>query len=370
MDSYPTKTVIVTGIPGCGRKDYLKKLEEYARNRGKKVKVFLVGEMMFEHAREVGFDLDDANILNADRDFLDVLRSAVFQKIWAEILAAQSRTNGYDAVVICNHAFFYWHRHYIAAFDKFIQQFMPNLYVTFIDNQERILGRLNQRRQWQNEKLNEEKVLEWQGIEAEATSKFADMEKKPFFAVPVNSAPSLLYRLVFHPEIEPVYSAMPISHFTDPEDRKQIDQFIEKLDRYFVVFNPLSMEKVGAIKIGGPDAKTASQETIICHIIYRDLDWFVRRAKKIVVFLPQRPVPDEIKDDKKLIRLWPRVVPSPGIDHETHAGFSKTKDVWLVCLNKEASPFTTHFCTKFFGSVKEFFDFLAKQYPDRVNMVW
>lgn len=361
------KVIIVTGIPGCGRKDYLKKWEAYAQSRGKKVKVFHVGEMMFRHAREIGLHLDGSNILNGDRDFLDVLRSAVFQIILAEMLKSKDE---YEAVIICNHGFFYWHRHYIMAFDKFIQQFTPDMYVTFIDNQESILGRLNQRPQWQNERLTEEKILEWQGIEAESTSKLADMEGKPFFAVPANSSPLLFYRLIFHPEIETVYSAMPISHFTDPEDREQIDRFIEKLDQFFVVFNPLSMEKIGAVKIDDRNADQARREAVSCHVIYRDLDWFVRRSQKTVVFWPQRPLPEIIKADSKLAELWPRVIPSPGVDHETHAGFSKTKDVWLVCLNKEVSPFAVHFCTKFFNSAEDFFNFLAEQYPSRVNATW
>lgn len=367
MNNIPSRTVIATGIPGCGRKDYLKKWETYARDRGKHIKVFLVGEMMFRHAREAGLHLNDINILNCDRDYLDILRSAVFNKILAIIL---KQAEACETVIICNHAFFYWQRHYSAAFDRFVKQFAPSLYVTFIDNHAKVLGRLNQRRQWQGQDLNEEKILEWQGIEVESTSKFADMEKKPFFAVPTNSSPSLFHKLVFHPSVEPVYLAMPISHFTDPKDRKQIDRFAEKLDQYFAVFNPLSMESVGAVKIGGSAAGIIGQEAVYRHIIYRDLEWFVRRAGKIVVFWPQRPLPKEIGADRKLSRLWPRVIPSPGVDHETHAGFSKTKDVWLVCLSKEVSPFTTHFCTKFFTSVKDFFDFLAKRYPDRVNAAW
>ena len=356
------KIIIATGISGCRRKDYLEKWEEYAEERGRKVKVFHVAKMMFEQAREIGLNLDGKNILNGDRDYLDLLRLTVFKDIKADI---SSNEDKYEAVVVCNHAFFWWHRHYIATFDEFVQQLAPDLYITFIDNQERILERLIQRPQWQNEGLSEGDILIWQGLEGEATAKFADMNGLPFFAVPTSASPSLFHRLVFHPEIEAVYSAMPISHFTAPEDRKQIDQFIEKLDKYFVVFNPLSMEKVGAVKIGIQEPDEDERKTIYDHIIYRDLDWFVRRSKKIIVFWPQRPLPDSIKNDKDLAKIWPRVVPSPGMDHEIHAAFTKTKDVWLICHNKEASPFTTHFCTKFFPTNKSFFDFLAEQYPDR-----
>jgi len=361
------KTILATGISGCNRKDYLKGWEEYAQARGKKVKVFHVAKMMFEHARKIGFNLDSNNILNGDRDFLDLLRSTVFKDILVEI---SQGTAEYDAVVICNHYCFFWHQHYIVTFDTFVQELSPDLCITFIDNQDHIVERINQRPQWQNEGLTGGDILIWQGLEGEATSKFADMIGEPFFAVPTNASPSLLYRLAFHPEIEAIYSAMPISHFTDPEDRRQIDQFIERLDKYFVVFNPLAMEKVGAVKVSMQDGSEGEQKTVYDHIIYRDIDWLVRRSKKIIVFWPQRPLPDIVKASKELTKLWPRVIPSPGVNHEMHAAFCKTKDVWLVCHNKEASPFLTHFCTKFFPNTKSFFDFLKEQYPDRGEEKW
>jgi len=366
MEDSP-KLIVTTGISGCGRKEYLRCWEEYARDRDKKVKVFHVGEMMLKHAQEMSLNLKGANILNADRDLLDVLRSAVFKGVLAEMSA---NTAGYDAFVVCIHAYFYWHKHYISALDKFLYQFSPDLYITFMDDQRNIIQRLQERQQWQDERLTEGKILEWQGLEIESTSAFADMANKPFFAVPTKPAPSLLYRLIFHPEIEPVYSAMPISHLTDPKDREMIDKFIEKLDNYFVVFNPLSIEAVGAVKVGKKDINKEEQSVISYHIIHRDLDCFIRRAEKVIVFWPERSVPTEVKADKMLTEIWPRVIPSPGIDHEMHEAFSKTKDVWLICMNKKVSPFVAGFCTKFFSSTKDFFNFLEEQYPERKDMKW
>lgn len=367
MSNKRPKVIVATGISGCGRKECLSRWQEYAEVRGKKVKVFHVAKMMFNHAKRIGIHLNKNNILRGDRDFLDLLRSVVFKDIITEVSVNRDEC---EAVVICNHAGFYWNKHFIVTFDTFVKELNPDLYVTFIDNQIHILERLSQRSQWQSQKLTESDILIWQGFEGELTAKFADMNGEPFFAVPVNAPPSLFHRLVFYPEIEAIYSAMPISHFTNPDDRKQIDQFIEKLEQYFAVFNPLAMEKVGAIKIGSKDVEEDDEKVVHDHIIYRDLDWFVRRCKKIIVFWPQRPLPEEVKKDKNLVKLWPRVLPSPGATTESHAAYSMTKDVWLVCLNKEASPFMTHFCTEFFTSTKSFFDFLKEKYPDRVDMKW
>ena len=361
------KLVVATGISGCGRKEYLQPWIEYAEKRGKKIKVYYVGEMMFEHACKIGFPLNDKNILNADRDVLDLLRSAVFNRILSEVSSA---SGNYDIFLLCIHAFFYWKNHYIGALDKYLQEFSPDMYLTFIDSHPTILERLNGREQWREENLNPEKILEWQGVEVETTSLFANISGSPFFVVPTSQKPSLLYRLIFHPEIETVYSAMPISHLTDASERQVIDQFIDRLDRYFVVFNPLSIEVVGSIDISKNKITEEENVAIYHHVVYRDLDWFVRRADKIVVFWPERKIPEKIKGDKELASLWPRSISSPGASCETHEAFIKTKDVWTISLGREVSPFITHLSTKIFNSIKEFFDFLEKQYPERQDKTW
>ncbi len=352
------KLVVATGISGCGRKEYLKRWEEYAAQKGKKVKVFNVGEMMFEQAREVGLRLNRDNILNADRDLLDVLRAAVFNKIIGEI--SGSGAANYDAFVLCVHTFFYWQMHYIKAFDKFLSKFPIGLYITFIDSHWNIRERLASRAQWQSEQLSDRKILEWQGVEGEATSGFADIAGKPFYTIPAGEPPAMLYRLIFNPEIETVYTAMPISYLSDPKDRQQIDEFVERVNQHFVVFNPLSVEVLGAVKVEKSGVMNEDNLAVYHHIVYRDLDWLVRRADKFIAIWPQRRPPKDLSE--VLREMWPKVIPSPGANHETHSAFTKTKDVWVVCLHDSVSPFITHFATKFFTNTKDFFAFLEKNY--------
>lgn len=340
------KLIIAAGISGCGRKEYLAGWLDYCQSAGRNVKVFNVGELMFEHAYRIGIELSRENILNADPDLLQVLRSAVFEGIMAEL--SNGKAQGLDSAVVCIHGFFFWKRRFQRSYDRFLNYFKPDMFVTFIDDFRNISTRLSSRPQWQKEELSHAEVLTWQNVEVEVTSGLAEFAEKPFFTLPTGQPTSTLYKLVFHPEIEPVYVAAPISHFRKPEEREIIDRFIAGIDRYFTVFNPLTVEIIGAMKIS--DISDFQKLTVAHHIVHRDLYWLVRSAKKVIVLMPGAP--------------------SPGVDHETHEAYDKTKDVWVVYLGEETSPFVTYFNTAIFKGEKEFFDFLDKKYPGRKDLKW
>lgn len=346
-DKGSTKLILSTAIPGCDEKDYLNQWQKYCEGRGKKVKIFYAGRMMFEHAAAIGLELDKDNILNVDLDLLGMNRSAVFDKIIEDI-----NDNAYDAVVVCVHSFFYWKKQWRRAYDKYLNRFSPDLYVTFIEDFRNIISRLGSRSQFKDENYTAEEVLSWQNVEVEVTCGWAEFAEKPYFAIPTGQPISTLYKLVFHPEIEPVYVAMPISHLRSPEDREPINRFVERIDQYFTVFNPLSVEVVGAIQVNTDKPISDAQSAINSQIVFRDLYWFVQRAKKIICYWPAKPVS------------------SPGMNHETHEAFSKAKDVWTIFLGPEASPFLVSFSTKFFRSEEEFFTFLENKYPERKKFKW
>lgn len=339
------KLILATGISGVGEKIYLKEWEDYCSKRGKKVKIFHVGEMMIEQARNCGIKINRDNFLNADKDLLQMARSAVFNEVLSEIAG---NLKDYDAVVICIHAFMFWKERFYRTYDRFLKNFSPDMYITFVDDFRNISNRLSQRGEWRG-KLTNTKILYWQNVEVEVTTGWADFADKPFFALSTGQPISTLYKITFHPEIETVYVKMPISHFREPEKRVIIDAFIKALDIPFTVFSPLAIEIVGMI----PRDKFDDEETLIInnHVVHRDLYWFIPQCDIGVTF-------------------WPGVVPSPGVNHEMHESHSKTKDEWVIYLGGEASPFITYFNTKFFKSQEEFFEFVYAKYPERKNLVW
>ena len=365
------RIVITTGISGCGEKEYLDELVKYSGVRNKKVKVINVGEEMFRHAEKLDFKLNRENILNADPDFLLLLRSAILNRTLAEL--ENGKYKNYDALILSVHGIFYWNKCFTKAYDRFLNNFDADLFVTFVDDYRKIMERLGSKPQWTRQNMSNEEVLLWQNVEVELTTILASFLEKRFFAVSTNLTPesvSTLFKLIFYPEIKPIYVSMPISHLRDPKSRSRISAFIKKLHGYFPVFDPLSIEVVGAIDIKKSSSQKGINSVIHNQIAYRDLYWFLENSSAIIVYWPESIPPAEFLKNKKMVEFWPKAVASPGVDHETHEAFEKTKDVWVVFLGREASPFVTYSKTKMFYSEKEFFKFLDKTYPERKKFCW
>ncbi|MBI2635565.1 MAG: hypothetical protein HYW79_03445 [Parcubacteria group bacterium] len=342
--------VFTSGISGCDRKRYCGDFVKYGNSRGKKIEVFDIGRMMIQQAYDIGYPINLKNILHADKAFLAALRSAIFTKIGNEI---RSRLFSYDAVIINMHNWLFGKELFWLTSDRFLDNFLnefpADIYITFVDDFRHIYNRLSQREQWDSERLTYTKILYWQNIEVEFTRGLANTRYKPFFALATGQPAWTLYKLIFHPEVETVYVKMPISHFRAPEKREIIDNFIKELDKPFNVFSPLAVEIVGVTPINQFDDEEI--RTIDHHVVNRDLDWFVEQCDLG-------------------INIWPEVVPSPGVDHETHRSYIRTKEEWTVYLGKERSPFISFFNTGFFRSTEEFFEFVYKKYPERKNLSW
>jgi adenylate kinase len=333
--------IITTGISGCGRKEFLALLEKFSKSRKKSVKIYHVGQMIFEQAEKIGITLTAENVLNANPHVLNSLRSAVFEIILSTL---KNDLKTYDAVFINIHAFFLWRKIFIKAYDRFYPgQFNADAFVTFIDNAQDMKKRLDKRPQWKPERLTIEEILLWQNIEVEVTSSWADMNLKPFYVIPAKQTVSGLYRLVFQPEQEPVYISMPITHLREKKMQSRVNKFIEELNKYFIVFDPRVVElgsRPAIVKIG---KKRRENPVFFTQVVNRDLYWFVRQSKKVIAF-------------------FPKVVSSPGVINELREAHETNKTVWVIHPGGQGSPFITYYCDKIFDNEKEFFEFLKKNY--------
>ncbi len=331
--------LITTSISGSGRKEYLQSFEEYAKRHKKRVKIYYVGDMLFEQAKRIGIPITAENVLNTNPFVLNSLRSAVFESIHMT-LPADLRKN--DAVILSIHSFFYWKKIFTRAYDRFyLGHFNADMFVTFIDDAIDIKTRLDAKDQWKPEKLTIQELLLWQNVEAEVTSSWADMYLKPFFVVPVRQPISTLYKMLFCPEREPIYVSMPITHLQDKKDQKRVDKFVDELNKYFTVFDPRVVEKTsgpGVVRFKAP-----KNPIFYNQIVNRDLYWLVKQSKKIIAF-------------------FPKIVSSPGVINELREAHETNKNVWVIYPGKSGSPFLTYFSDKVFSTEKDFFRFLKKKY--------
>lgn len=330
--------MIATSISGSGRKEYLQEFEEYAKRHKKKVKVYYVGDMLFEQAKRIGIPMTTENVLNTNPSVLNSLRSAVFETI--HITLPQDLKEN-DAVILSIHGFFYWKKIFARAYDRFyLSHFNADMFATFIDDAADMKGRLDEKDQWKEEKLTIEELLLWQNVEVEVTSSLADMYIKPFYVIPVKQPVSTLHQLLFCPEKEPIYISMPITHLREKKDQKKVDKFVDELSKYFTVFDPRVVEKNSGPGIVKFNAK--KNPIFYNQIVNRDLYWLVKQSKKIIAF-------------------FPKIVSSPGVINELREAHETNKNVWVVYPGKSGSPFLTYFSDKVFSSEKEFFSFLRKK---------
>lgn len=325
---------IVTSISGSGRKEYLKEFKIFCKRRHKKVKIYYVGKMLFEQAERAGIKITKENVLNANPNVLHALRSAVFEVILSNLKNDQKEN---DLVLISFHSFFYWKKIFSRAFDKLsLGRINPDIFLSFINDSGSIKEKLDKRDQWKSEDLTIKEILLWQNVEVEVTASWADFADKPFYAIPTKQSTSTLYKLLFCPELEPVYVSMPMTHLKKKEDWNKIEKFVKKLDNYFTVFDPRTVE------VGPAPIDKRGDMTIFHQTVSRDLYWLIRQSRKIIAY-------------------FPCLASSPGVINELREAYETSKDVWLIYPAEKGSPFITYFCNKLFKSDKEFFTHLEKQ---------
>lgn len=346
------KLVWVTGISGCRRKDYLKGWQKYCEERGKKIKIYHVGQMMFPWAKQYcGFELDERYVLNTPEPTLNAIRGGVFESILGGLddnrLRKELREN--DVVVISVHNKFLWKKCMIRAYNaSFLHRFNPDFFVCFIDPSEVILENLNSREQWQGQKLVEDDILWWQEAEVDSTLAFPEwlgMDKK-WVVMPSQEPLSFLYFLLFEPWRSLMYAQMAISHLGEEKEReeklKRVMRFIDKLSKTFPVLNPL------LIKTGNVEPRTTGSKQDH-QTVKRDNKWYIGACEVTVA--------DIIEP-----------VFTPGVIDEMREAQDMNKESWAIFPGGR-SPFLEHRLTpeRVFQTETEFFKFLEEVYKPYVS---
>ncbi len=325
--------IITTAISGSRRKDYLQNLKKYAKQFGKRVKLYDVGQMMLEHSNSIGINLTPENILNAPPSVISAVRSAVFEKIAGELPRELKKNH---AVFINIHAMFFWRKVFIRAWDNYyVSQLNPDLFLSFVDDVMSIDIKLKERPQWKKEKMTMNDILLWRNVDTEMTASWAEMHRKPFYSIPSQSNVKLLYRIIFEPGIEKVYVAMPLTNFMGAEGQKEVDRFIEKLEKYFIIFDPREVEMV---EQWSPSMRTPR---VLHQIVNRDMYWFVKQVDKVIAY-------------------FPKAVSSPGVVNELREAHETNKEAWLVYpKGSRVSPFLAYYSNMVFKGPNDLFRFLS-----------
>lgn len=334
------KVIICTGISGSARKEYLNRFVDYAKKGGKKVKVHHVGQLMIERAKRDGLNITPKNILNTNRHTMQALRSGVYESILRNF---KSEHREYDLIIVSIHGFFYWKKTFHHSYDHhYIARFKPDLFITIMRDPVDVRKTLNDRDQWKRERLTESEIALWQNVETEVIATWAEFAGCPYYAFYDLQRLCTLYKLVFIPDMESTYISMPMTHLMDGTNRGRINRFIERLERYFVVFEPMILKGKLPEVSQALSKKNHVEYTNSYQTVKTDLDILLRQSRRIIVF-------------------FPKAVSSPGVVNELREAHETNKEAWLIYPSRVASPFLIYYYDRSFLNERQFFEFLEHE---------
>ncbi|OGF61622.1 hypothetical protein A2662_03160 [Candidatus Giovannonibacteria bacterium RIFCSPHIGHO2_01_FULL_45_33] len=319
--------VVATSTAGTLRKEDFLSYEKHAASRGNILKTYNPGDLMFKIAEEQSVNITPENILDAPQNELTLLRRVVLEQLKPNFDAHNKRG---EAAMLRTHAMFPWKNVPHSAWSsRAIAALNPDMFITFVDEAPLILERMKETKQWAKADLSLKEILWWMTYEVNMARDWADLQKKPFYVVPAGAPPDFLYQLLFKPEAEIVYVSMPITHGFDKETQVRLNNFVDSLKKYFLVFDPRYVKPLDGSK--GEIFNMALSD----NIVHRDLNLFLKQSKRLIAY-------------------WPTVISSPGMVDEIVKASEANKEVWLVWPEGVSiSPFLLHYAHKVFTE-KEF----------------
>lgn len=310
--------IFFSGVAKCGRDKIQKGFIQICKKKGKSVKVFNVGDMMFKKAKDIGINVEFAKLLELPESTLRSLRSAVFE----EIVNSKPKE---DVVIINSHASFWWKNGPMHAFDLYyLNLIKPDVYVTIVDNPIKILKRIEKDKHWGKGIISLEELAIWQELEIYTTEILAQLQTKKNFVLYSSFEPKYFFDLLFSKK-KIAYTSFPITHVSK-KSKKKIESFLKNISKYVVPIIPQEM------KANVKDKKLVS--LLNNQLVRRDYK-FISQSDLVIVYLPE-------------------LVYSSGVDSEINFAHSINKKVFIIFPTKQKiSPFVKYHADKVFYSIKE-----------------
>ncbi len=342
--------IVCTGISGSGASEYLRNLSKV-----REIKVFDIGETMFEIAEKQSTPIKRTKILDKPDTELAPLRAAAFEKVLGE-------ASNFEDFIVRTHACFRWKKHLRKAFDfHYLKELNPDKFVTIVDSVAAIKSRLESNPQWKG-RLSIEEILIWQNEEIFLTELMADYQEKKFYIVPNREPINSFLKLLFDEEALKIYISYPISNVRDRERWiKEKDMIRDKLRRFFVVFDPLDVRDV-ELFMEAKEALEAGSSTFTTNIGGAPLEIDVKEVLEARDEIFSHTVTRDFKlidQSDMVVVLYPEPVRSQGVANEIIYA-SARKDVYLVTPLSE-DPFTEYNITRRFKSISELLRYLRDE---------
>lgn len=318
-------TIVCTGIAGCGEKEYLKKFVNYCRRKEKKVNIINVTDVVIEFARKSDDGINKYNLLNFPRTTREAWYRSAFNSVLKERLKE-------DEINVINIHVTYWWKNgpeqVIRAdmLNSFFHRLNPLFFFQIIDTFELIKRRVDKVAEHIGRALSREDIIRWQDVESYVVSMYAQMNGKKFYLIAREQPADTLYRLIFDGWLK-VYMSYPMTFLKEKKYKKSVSNFLKRLNRIAIVFDPGTIEDYEFSKEQG--IKELSGEMT------------VKRDYRL------------IDQSDVVIAYFPKVVHSSGVNAEMNYAHSTGKPVYLVWPVRRCSPFTGYIVFKMFSNVDE-----------------
>lgn len=350
------KVVICTGITGSERREYLREVRDFAREKGKELVVIDLWDKMNE-ARDG--DIDEATILNLPNDERMMIIERALYATAEEIGKLGKEKDMGKCVVIAAHACFHWKTDYLKAIpDHMLKNVNPDILVTIIHNLKDIKRNLADNSSHRFGDEDETDILYWQNREIEETNNWADSLglKRNNFRVARNEPAETLYKIIFEEEKKKIYFSYPMSYSGERNEATKLISILREMG--YIVFDPASIDDVKYVEelvrsnpeVYGSLAEKVDDQTV--KIDYLIID----QSDMVVVRYPQEKIPSyENRSDGMYIPL------SVGVICEMvhgHYGGKRVYAVWLP--EKDPSPFFEFYCKKCFRKEEGLLKYLAE----------
>ena len=354
--------VVVTGMVGIDKKNYLEKVCQLAKTRDKDILLCNVGDMMYAEAP----DIPPGKILDISMKRLHSLRRSVFKDIIAKGKKAEN-------LIVNTHATFRWRHGLFPAvdFDQ-MRQIGADMYICMIDGISALHGRLAEEHETEHTLKDLIVWREEEIIGTEMLCKGID-DKTPFHCLPrgvEEDTTKIFYGLAFEKKQKRAYLSFPMTGMENMAAvKKQIDEFRHSIKPLFTCFDPEDLEESFL-----PHLARKEKQKGQTHIEVAALGQKVRLEIEQVLQI-ERDINNQIyardflliDQSDMIISFIPkaedgRAVISSGVERELQHAHEAAREVYVIWASKQKpSVFVTQTATKVFADPSEAVEFFKKK---------
>jgi len=363
--------IVVTGMVGIDKKQYLADVCEYAGQFGKRIKLYNIGSLMYAEAP----DIPPGRILDISLQRLHSLRRSVLKDIIA-------RAADHEHVIINTHATFRWKHGLFPAFDFYqVQQLRPDMFICMIDGIEPLHLRLSQEHHTRHTLKD---LIVWREEEALATQLMQQgaAPESPFYLMARGFGQGTIeafYRLAFEPRRKKTYLSFPMTHVAGmPDVIAGIERFRDAMKTQFVCFDPGDVEEA-YLPLYAQQAMDAGKDTVDVEVLGEQISLDLGEVRQIErdinsqIYARDFALIDQADMIISFIPELPDGLPalSSGVERELQHAHEAAKQVYVIWMpKKDPSVFVTQTANKVFRSPDEALAYFQTQYPYKSDLLF